>query len=217
MLGNKRGYHPHTLSVLATFAGIAIASSVAASEVNYSHLKIHYLKADTSTDELEDATGFNIGGSFQNDPSFYVFGDLKQLSADADINDENRTADGGIEGKSIEIGVGYIRPISEQWDINLSGSFIRIKGKAYLEMNFLDRKYYLSETTSDTGFGLKGGFRGMINPGLEARAFINLDNVGDSDTYASLGINAFLTENVSLGGDIEFGDTEISAGLKIYF
>lgn len=217
MLRNKRGYHTYTLSILTLFAGVAMASSVAASEVNYSYLKIHYLKADTSTDELEDATGFNVGGSFLTDPSFYVFGDLKQLTADAETKDKNRTINGDVELKSIEMGVGYIHPINQQWDVNISGSFIRAKGKARAEMDILGSKVSRSISTNDSGFGLKGGFRGMINPGFEARAFINFDNVGDSDTYASVGINAFLTENVSLGGDIEFGDTEISAGLKIYF
>jgi len=224
MLRNKRGYHTYTLSALAVFAGIVITSSVAASEVNYSYLKIHYLKADTGVDEFEDATGFDIGGSFQIDPSFYVFGDLKKLKSHGSVTRKDEKAQGDIDAQIIEFGLGYIHPISNQWDVNISGSFIKTKAESMVNYELPGISgisdpisYSLPVSSNDSGFAFKGGLRGMISPDFEAHAFINYDDVTNNGTYTSLGINIFLTQNVSLGGDIEFGDTKISAGLKVYF
>ena len=171
---------------------------------------------------FDDAKGFGVAGSFQVNENIFVFGRLDKTTSDAEIKGRNGSADFDLDLQRIELGLGYIYSINTEWDVNISASFKKAEEDVDTTLNLVkpvagyngDDDFDFNG--DDDGFVLKGGVRGMVIPKLEARAFLSYDDIED-DTYMTLGGDFFLTENISLGGDVTFGDTQLSLGGKFYF
>jgi len=200
--------------------------------VKYSYAKIHYetQELDSVNKEIDEATGvsdfyddakgFLVGGSFRINQEFYVFGELEKLTSEVDLKEDGGKAEGDADLQGLELGLGYIYSINSNWDANFAASYREEDVKLdILSTPSRGESEAFSDEGDESGFVLKGGARGMVTSNLEVRAFLNyidVDEVGD-DTYVSFGGDFFVTPNISLGGDVAFGDTKILAGGKLYF
>ncbi len=207
---------------LMMLTGLLLLHPASASDVKYSYAKLRYVNQElgdiNSSLDADNLTGFEIGASFQVKQNLFIFADLEKTASE--IRASNKSVKGSVDTdfQQIEAGLGYIHPLNNNWDVNAAVSFIRGDsdrdeatfsgpgGTASLEAGSED----------DNGFMLKAGVRGMLTSRFEARSFLNYDDIAE-DTYVSFGADFLLTDNISLGGDISFGDTRLALGGKFNF
>jgi hypothetical protein len=122
-----------------------------------------------------DADGFGVQGSGELTDMLHAFGSLRNLDVD-----------GGGELDMLSAGLGANFPISPALDFIAAGSFERLKSGS-----------------SESGWGVSGGLRGMVGTNFELAGSIKYSDVGDVGdvmTYTAGG-RYYFTPNFALGGD----------------
>lgn len=191
MTNKSRLFIALTLSVLTT--------SALANDVSYDYLELRF--ADTEI-ENADGDGFELGLSYNLNDNWIVIGSY--LSQDFDFN---------IDLTGLELGVGYVWAIDEQFDVYATGSYADYE---------VDVGSFGSD--SEDGFRFVGGIRSRINEKFEARAAVNYFDLGDSDTFVELAGDYYFTPefaagiSIDVGGDVDtitFGGRWFFGGRRI--
>ena len=162
----------------AVMAALA-APSLALADMNYTNLEVNYL--DLDGDGGVSGDGFEIGGSWELNDQFHLFGSF-----------QDQGFDGGFDGEVIEIGGGWSHGFSDTLD------FVGT-------LSYLDADY---DVGGDDGLALGGGIRSRLGDSFEVDAalkYVDFDESG-SDTGVSVGGRYYFNDSMALGASLDSYD-----------
>lgn len=166
-------------------AALVLAAPLAASaDVSYKYAEIGYVKSDIDVGGNPDGTSFNLKGMFPFTDSVYGVLDY--------TDGEYEAGPFQFDVSQMRIGAGYHRELSNGVD-----------GIAELTLDNIDGG------TSESGFGLKFGLRGMATEALELNGhlrYTSVDSVSSSDTLLGVGLAWGFSDNMALTFGYETGD-----------
>ena len=184
---------------VAIAAGLALAGSAAAAELDYNYAELRYIDTELDVGPFDrDGDGFEIGGSLELAQSVHLFGNFRTLDFGS-----------GIDVSAFEIGGGYAMPLNNLTDL-------------VARLSYIDGEIdFPGGDADDTGFGFSAGARRMFTPQVEGRAFVNyvdLDESGDEVSFEIAG-DYFLNDQIALGASLELGDdvTSWTIGARWFF
>jgi opacity protein-like surface antigen len=166
---------------IALFAAIAAlcAPSALLADMNYTSLEVDYL--DLDADGGVSGDGFAIGGSWELNDQFHLFGSW-----------QDQSYDGGFDGETLEVGGGWSHSFSDTLD------FVGT-------LSLLDAEI---ESFSDDGLALGGGIRSRLGDSFELDAglkYVDMDESG-SDTGLSVGGRYYFNDAMALGASLDSYD-----------
>jgi opacity protein-like surface antigen len=166
---------------IALFAAIAAlcAPSALLADMNYTSFEVDYL--DLDGDGGVNGDGFEIGGSWELNDQFHLFGSW-----------QDQSFDGGYDGETLELGGGWSHSFSDTLD------FVG-------RLSLIDAEI---EDFSDDGLALGGGIRSRLGESFELDAglkYVDLDESG-SDTGLTVGGRYYLNDSMALGASLDSYD-----------
>jgi opacity protein-like surface antigen len=165
---------------IALFAAIAAlcAPSALLADMNYTNFEVDYL--DLDGDGGVNGDGFQIGGSWELNDQFHLFGSW-----------QDQSFDGGFDGETLELGGGWSHEFSDTLD------FVGT-------LSFLDAEI---ESFSDDGLALGGGIRSRLGESFELDAGLKyVDFDSGSDTGIELGGRYYFNDSMALGASLDSYD-----------
>src|SRR5262245_48624699 len=184
---------------LRTRAFLAVAAilpitAIASNDFGYTYAEARYL--DIDRDQGSDADGLTAIGWYRLNQRFFLLGQFIGVNND-----------GGGNAHTYAAGAGFIQPLSDHWDAVLIPSFRHVE---------LDTG---ARTTSDNGYAVQLGLRGMPIPKFETRAFVNYVDVNRGETSFLLSGDYWFTSSLSAGLAAELGEhaNTISLGFRYAF
>ncbi|MEE4163752.1 MAG: outer membrane beta-barrel protein [Woeseiaceae bacterium] len=166
------------LAVLLSFTAAATAD-----DFSYNWLQAGY--GWIEFDDIDvDGDGLGIGGSFEINDEFFIFGNYAQ--ADLDF---------GIDTTSWNAGFGYNTALTDVVDLFATVSY-----------EYVDIDVPAFGSQDENGFGVGVGMRFWAMDGLELNGSINYVDVGDDDTALNLGGLYSFTPRFALGLATSFSD-----------
>ena len=167
-------------AVLAAFVpGVVLA------DMNYTKFDVSLLDVELDGPFDVDGDGFSLGGSFELSDRLHVFGEW-----------QDQSLDGGVDGRSVEIGAGISHGFSDTLDFVGTLSYLDAEVKAG------------SFTADDDGLALGGGIRTRVADSFEVDAllkYVDYDNAG-GDTGVSVGGRYYFNGSMALGASADFND-----------
>jgi hypothetical protein len=157
----------------------AFVPGVVLADMNYTNFEIDYL--DLDGDSGVNGDGFQIGGSYELNDSFHLFGSW-----------QDQSFDGGFDGNTLEVGAGWSHGFTDTLD------FVGT-------LSLLDTEI---EDFSDDGLALGGGIRSRLGESFELDAglkYVDLDESG-SDTGISVGARYYFNDSMALGASLDSYD-----------
>jgi hypothetical protein len=178
------------IAALLLLHGAAYAQQAKQPVLSYSFGEIRYVDVD------DGGNGFELGGSFQFNASWFGVASLSSLDFGS-----------GVDVTSFEIGAGYVAPLRDNWDLQANARIIRTE---------VDTRF---GNANDTGIGLLGGVRGLLVPKLELRGNVHYVNVDESDVFLEVAGDWYITPQFAAGLSVEFGgDVDLwTIGARYYF
>jgi hypothetical protein len=166
-------------AILAAFApGVVLA------DMNYTNLEVNYLDLDVGEGVSVNGDGFEIGGSWELNDQFHLFGSWQDQSLDF-----------GIDGRTLEIGAGWSHGFSDKLDFVGTLSMV----DAELEAGGV--------TASDDAIALGGGIRSRLGDSFELEAGLKyVDFDSGSDTGISVGGRYYFNDSMALGASMDSND-----------
>jgi hypothetical protein len=166
---------------IALFAAIAAlcAPSALLADMNYTNFEIDYL--DLDADSGVNGDGFEIGGSWELNDQFHLFGSWADQSYD-----------GGADGETLEVGAGWSHGFSDTLDFVGTLSLVDAEVESF----------------SDDGLALGGGIRSRLGESFELDAglkYVDLDESG-SDTGIIVGGRYYFNDSMALGASLDSYD-----------
>ena len=166
---------------IALFAALAAvcAPSALLADMNYTNFEVDYL--DLDADSGVNGDGFQIGGSWELNDQFHLFGSWADQSYD-----------GGFDGETLEVGAGWSHGFSDTLD------FVGT-------LSLVDTEI---ENFSDDGLALGGGIRTRLGESFELDAglkYVDLDESG-SDTGILVGGRYYINDSMALGASLDSYD-----------
>jgi len=176
---------------IAAAATFLAASGVAASDLSYTYLKgggvgvdvdqsgsvanpKNGLVGEVSTD---NETGYYVGASWAVRDRWLVFADFQDASQDISLIGTRPGAvvksDGDFDLKRLSLGVGYVKPMGESWDLYGRLSF------EYAEADSLGFQGLPGDDSDDNGFGTQIGARMALWRRLDGEAWVRYTSVGE--------------------------------------
>jgi len=164
---------------IALFAAIAAlcAPSALLADMNYTNFEIDYL--DLDGDGGVSGDGFQIGGSYELNDQFHLFGSWADQSYD-----------GGADGETLEIGAGWSHGFSDTLDFVAT-------------LSLLDAEI---ESFSDDGLAIGGGIRTRLGESFELDAGLKYVDFDESDTGINLGARYYFNDSMALGASLDSYD-----------
>ena len=181
---------------------VFVAGAASADGFNY-----NFFNAGYGVTDLDGADGdsLSVDGSFAIADNWHLVAGYGLSTFD----------EGGVDldTTTIQAGVGYNTPISENIDV--------IANVSYVYADFDIDTPIGNGSADDNGFGLGVGLRAQVSELVELNggvSYIDLNDVGD-DTVFSLGALFNVTETIALGIGGSFSDDAdgYSAGVRFYF
>jgi hypothetical protein len=157
----------------------AFVPGVVLADMNYTNFEIDYL--DLDADSGVNGDGFQIGGSYELNDSFHLFGSW-----------QDQSFDGGFDGNTLEVGAGWSHAFTDTLD------FVGT-------LSLLDTEI---EDFSDDGLALGGGIRSRLGESFELDAglkYVDLDESGD-DTGITVGARYYFNDSMALGASLDSYD-----------
>ncbi len=118
-------------------------------------------------------------------------------------------ATGSVQGQSakrrdFEFGIGFHNQINRQLDATFDIKFLRSQSQA------------LGTRTTDAGYGIEGGLRGLLNDYIELNGSIEFRDLVDTEIGLRLGGMVHFTRNIGLSaGYTYFGEQQsLHAGIR---
>jgi hypothetical protein len=182
------------LAAMAASAAILPTTATAATDFGYTYAEARYL--DIDRDKGSDADGLTAIGWYRLNKRFFLLGQFIGVNND-----------GGGDAQTYAAGAGFIQPLSNHWVAVLIPSFRHVE---------LDSG---ARTTSDDGYAVQLGLRGMPVPKFEARAFVNYVDVNRGETSFLLSGDYWFSSSLSAGLAAELGENAntISLGVRYAF
>jgi len=134
-------------TVLAAAILAAFVPGVVLADMNYTNLEVNYLDLDVGEGVSVNGDGFEIGGSWELNDAFHLFGSWQDQSLDF-----------GIDGRTLELGAGWSHGFSDKLDFVGTLSMV----DAELEQGGF--------TASDDGLAIGGGIRSRLGESFELEA-----------------------------------------------
>jgi len=162
----------------AVMAALAVPG-LALADMNYTNFEIDYL--DLDADSGVNGDGFQIGGSWELNDQFHLFGSW-----------QDQSFDGGFDGETLEVGAGWNHGFSDTLD------FVGT-------LSLVDSEI---ESFSDDGLALGGGIRSRLGESFELDAglkYVDFDESG-SDTGISVGGRYYFNDSMALGASLDSYD-----------
>jgi hypothetical protein len=157
----------------------AFVPGVVLADMNYTNFEIDYL--DLDADSGVNGDGFQIGGSWELNDQFHLFGSW-----------QDQSFDGGFDGNTLEVGAGWSHGFTDTLD------FVGT-------LSLLDTEI---EDFSDDGLALGGGIRSRLGESFELDAglkYVDLDESGD-DTGITVGARYYFNDSMALGASLDSYD-----------
>lgn len=182
-----------SFNALVVLAVAAAYGSAHASEFNYSFVEGGYSSLDAKSGGVSaDLNGYDIRGSYQIHPNFFVRGGFGVYDGDIDAFG----LDADVEMDSWQIGVGYILPINRKTDVFFAIDHDERDIKLKSPFNFTDDVAVNS---------IEAGLR--FKPITTVELFASIGHFdaegGDNDLGFKLGGIAELSKKVGLGVSYE--------------
>jgi hypothetical protein len=171
-------------TVLAAAILAAFVPGVVLADMNYTNLEINYLDVDVG-DTNVSGDGFELGGSWELNDSFHLFGSW-----------QDQSYDGGVDGEALEIGGGWSHGFSDTLDF--------VGTLSLVDMEFSGP----GGSASDDGLALGGGIRSRLGESFELDAglkYVDLDESG-SDTGIAVGARYYFNDSMALGASFDSND-----------
>ena len=157
----------------------AFVPGVVLADMNYTNFEIDYL--DLDADSGVNGDGFQIGGSWELNDQFHLFGSY-----------QDQSFDGGFDGNTLEVGAGWSHGFTDTLD------FVGT-------LSLIDTEI---EDFSDDGLALGGGIRSRLGESFELEAglkYVDLDESG-SDTGLNVGARYYFNDSMALGASMDSND-----------
>jgi len=184
------------LMALTAMSGLAMALplSVSAADLGYTYAELRYL--DIDFDAGNGADGVTGIGWYRLNDRFFAIGQLTGVDVDT-----------GAETMTIAAGGGLIQPLNDKWDAVATATYRHTEVDTALR------------DTSNDGYGVQLGLRGMPIPKIETRAFVNYVDVTGGETSYLLSGDYWFSPVLSAGLAIELGENAdtISIGARYAF
>jgi len=164
---------------IALFAAIAAlcAPSALLADMNYTSFEVDYL--DLDGDRGVNGDGFQIGGSYELNDQFHLFGSW-----------QDQSYDGGFDGETLELGGGWSHSFSDTLD------FVGT-------LSLIDAEI---EDFSDDGLALGGGIRSRLGESFELDAGLKYVDLDESDTGITVGGRYYFNDSMALGASLDSFD-----------
>jgi len=173
--------------------GIAIAQTSGQQPINrnYNYAELRFVDVDRNGGD-----GIRFNGSFDLGNHWLIVGGVTAL----DFNSS-------VDTTALEIGVGYVWPYSDDFDLFSTLRFARAE---------IDTP---AGSFDDNGLAFSAGTRGFLTPEIEIRGSVNHVKFDNSDTYLELAGDYYFTRQFAAGLSLEFaGDTDlITIGARWFF
>ena len=172
--------------IAAAVAALALPAAASAME----NANLSYTFAEFGYQDIEEADGFNLEGSYQFNQTFFAFGEYNTLGND------------GSDVTTLTFGAGAAVAMNDKVDLFAKLGFV----SADIEVGPF--------SNDDTGFGLEFGARGMVTKELEVFGGLSyVDVFEDSRTGLELGARYWVQEN--LGISFAYEDVEDGSGFML--
>ena len=164
---------------IALFAALAAvcAPSALLADMNYTNFEVDYL--DLDADSGVNGDGFQIGGSWELNDQFHLFGSW-----------EDQSFDFGIDGEVLELGGGWNHGFSDTLDF--------VATLSYVDVDY--------DVGSDNGLALGGGIRTRLGDSFEVDAGLKYVDLDESDTGLHVGARYYFNDSMALGASIDDND-----------
>jgi hypothetical protein len=159
----------------------ALLPAVAFADLNYTKLDVSFVNVELDGPFDVDGDGFAVGGSFELNDRFHVFGEWQDLDYDL-----------GSDERAIEIGAGYRHGLTDTLDF--------VGTLSYIDVDF---------GAGDTdALGLGAGIRARVGRSFEVDAalkYVDFDEGGD-DTSVLLGGRWYFNDSMAVGLSTHLND-----------
>ena len=220
---------PSVFAIAAT-ATFLMAGGAGASDLSYTYLKGGAVGVDVDQSagvanpknglvgevSTEDDKGFYLGASWAVRDRWLVFADYQDASQDISLKGTRPGAvinsDGDFDLIRLSLGVGYVKPMSESWDLYGRLSF------EYAEADSLGFPGLPGDDSDDNGFGAQIGARMDLWRRLDGEAYVRYTSVGDmsierdysasfdDDVLGGVQLHWSIGNNFGLEAGYEFGE-----------
>tara|TARA_B110000438_G_scaffold134458_1_gene130116 strand:- start:356 stop:946 length:591 start_codon:yes stop_codon:yes gene_type:complete len=191
------------LNILASIFLICLSSNAFTSSLDYSNAAVGWAEDGYSVELALGGTGEENG--------FYGRALAVFVEDDYCYGGTCAVADGDLSF----INVGYHWTMSETTDVILEGGYLG----AYVSATACGYGSCFSESDSESGYTIMGGFRSGDPDGLEFKILIGRGDLVEADTIGQLELNYNFSEKYSLylGTLYDGEDTLTMAGIKFNF
>ena len=199
-----------------SFAGLltagVLATSASAADLDYTYLQAGFGKTDADESAAvvnpkkdfvgdvatDDESGFYLGGSWQFTDRWLVFAHYAEASQDVSLKGSGDdglggtaevSRDGDFDLNRFRAGVGYIKPMSERWDLygRLSLDYIEADSVGFPSIPAVKDPPPVrpgvpgvsGNDEDDIGFGAQLGARVALWRQLDGEAWVRYSSVGD--------------------------------------
>ena len=152
-----------------------LAPSIGAAQFSYTAVELSFVDVEIDAPSV-DGDGFEIAGSFEINDSFFALGAY-----------QDQDFDFGIDGNSLQLGVGYHTELGDDLDFVGTASWV----SAEVEAGGL--------SFDDDGLGIAGGIRAAVADGFQVDAMLNWVDLDDSgsDTWIALTGRYYFNEQIA--------------------
>ena len=152
------------LKVMSVLAGALLVPSVSMADFVYTGVEASYIDAsyDTGFGSI-DGTGYRFSGSYQMNPSTFLYGEWEDMSYDSDV-----------DGQTYEFGAGFRHALSNSLDL------VANAGYAHAEVDVLGFGF------DDDGLTLGGGIRAQLAPSFQVEAIVRWVDFDESGSDTGL-------------------------------
>ena len=164
----------------------SLAPTTLLAQMSYNAFDVSFVDIELDGNRVNvDGDGFEIGGSFELNDKFFLFGTWQEQNLDFDV-----------DGRELELGAGLHHPLGETVDFVATLSYIDAE---------VDAGAY---SASDDGLALGGGIRARLAESFEVDASLKLVDFDDSgsDTGFSFGGRWYFDDNMAITGGADFFD-----------
>jgi hypothetical protein len=157
--------------------------------------------------------GISVSGSAALSERFFAFGSVGSVSLDDwEVDGNDVDIDAKMKVKLLTVGLGFHWALSDSLDLVSGVSFERLKLSAVVEGEDFG-------STSDSGFGVSAGLRGLVGTKVELSGNLKYLDVGSSELVYSVGGRFHFNEMLSAGVDFtQYDDTNLTNwGLNVRY
>ena len=223
--------NPHTPKLLALgffLLPVAGFAADANDDLSYGYVEADYINLDVDQpgedfnvfkSDFDNGGGYGISASFPITDAFFVFGDYSKTEADFSFTDNaNALVPGNTDLKRLNLGAGFVLPMSDSADMVFSG--------AYSDIDYNNFRFGASSSNSiddldddpSDGYFVDAKFRSQLSTALEGSIGARYTDIESAEGFSVIGNLMYeFAPNWGLNFSLDAGDDLFTWGAGVRF